>query len=54
MAATPPNAQKRKLDWNIARDVYDNFIKMCSHRGFAPQVELEILMKKYVANEGKI
>lgn len=54
MAASPPNAQKRKMDYNIDRDVYDNFMKMCSKKGFAPQVELELLMKRYIANDGKI
>jgi hypothetical protein len=54
MASTPPGQQKRKLDYNIDREVYDNFTKMCSLKGFAPQVELELLMKKYVNNQGKM
>lgn len=54
MAATPPNAQKRKLDFNIDRDVFDNFMKLCSLKGFAPQVELELLMKRYIASQGRV
>ena len=53
MAATAPGAQKRKLDFQIDRDVFDNFMKMCSLKGFAPQVEIELLMKRYIANQGK-
>jgi len=47
MAATPPDAQKRKLDFNVDRKVYDDFMKACSHKGFAPQVMLEKAMKKF-------
>lgn len=54
MAATPPGSKKRKLDFMIDQVAFDNFMKMCSLKGFAPQVELEILMKKYVAGNGKI
>ncbi len=54
MAATPPGARKRKLDFMVDQVTFDNFMKMCSLKGFAPQVELEILMKRYVANQGKI
>ena len=54
MAATPPGARKRKLDFMIDQAVFDNFMKMCSNKGFAPQVELELLMKKYINSDGKI
>mgnify|MGYP007123724893 CR=1 FL=1 len=47
MAATPPDAQKRKLDYNVDRSIYDVFVKECSHKGFAPQVVLEKLMAKF-------
>jgi hypothetical protein len=47
MAATPPEAQKRKLDFNVDRKVYDDFMKTCSHKGFAPQVVLEKAMRKF-------
>ncbi len=54
MAATPPGARKRKLDFMVDQVTFDSFMKMCSVKGFAPQVELEILMRKYVAANGKI
>jgi hypothetical protein len=44
MAATPPDAQKRKLDFNVDRFTYDAFAKECSHKGFAPQIILEKLI----------
>ena len=51
MAATPPGARKRKLDYNIDQAAYDDFVKFCSHKGFSPQSEVERLMKKYVQNQ---
>ncbi len=47
MAATPPDPRKRKLDYNVAQQVYDEFAKACSRKGFAPQVVLEKLMAKF-------
>jgi hypothetical protein len=47
MAATPPDPRKRKLDYNVAQAVYDDFAKNCSRKGFAPQVILEKLMAKF-------
>jgi hypothetical protein len=47
MAATPPGDKKRKLDYNVDQNVYDTFAKNCSRKGFAQQVVLEKLMKKY-------
>jgi hypothetical protein len=54
MASTPPGARKRKMDYNIDQAAFDDFVKFCSHKGFAPQSEIERLMRKYVQNEGKI
>ena len=48
MAATPKGAQKIRLDYNMDRGIYDDFVKACSHKGYAPQVVLERLMKRYV------
>ena len=48
MAATPPDPKKRKLDYNVSQTVYDEFVKLCSRKGFAPQVILEQAMKKFV------
>ena len=47
MASTPKGPQKMKLDYNIDRQTYDEFIKSCSHKGFAPQIVVERLMKKF-------
>jgi len=47
MAATPPDPRKRKLDFNVAQAVYDDFAKSCSRKGFAMQVVLEKLMAKF-------
>ena len=48
MAATPPGAKKRKLDYMVDQGVFDEFMKACSRKGFAPQVILEQAMKKFV------
>ena len=47
MAATPKKPQKVKLDYNIDKQVYDDFVRMCSKKGFAPNVITERIMKKY-------
>jgi hypothetical protein len=47
MASTPKGPQKMKLDYIIDRQVYDNFIRACSHKGYAPQIIIEKLMQKY-------
>lgn len=48
MAATPKGPQKMKLDYTIDRQAYDDFIRACSHKGYAPQIVIERLMKKYI------
>ena len=50
MASYPPGAQKAKLDYTVDRKAYDEFVKACSGKGFAPQVILEQAMKKFVQN----
>ena len=50
MAATPPGARKRKLEYNVDQVIYDDFIRACSKKGFAPQVILEQAMKKFIQN----
>lgn len=47
MAATPPNPQKVRIDYNIDKATYDSFAKNCSRKGFAPQIVVEKLMKKF-------
>ena len=48
MAATPKGPQKMKLDFNVDRATYDQFIRMCAQRGYAPQIVIEKLMTKFV------
>ena len=48
MAATPPNPRKMRIDYNIDRKIYDDFIKICHKKGFAPQIIVEKAMKKFI------
>ncbi len=50
MAATPPGAKKRKLDFMVDQNAFDDFMKACSRKGFAPQVVLEQAMRKFALN----
>jgi len=47
MAASNKAAQKVKLDYNIDREVYMAFAKMCNSKGFAPNVIVQKIMQKY-------
>ena len=48
MAATPPGPRKRRMEpYNMDQTTYDEFVKACSRKGFAPQVILEQFMKKF-------
>ena len=47
MAATPKGPQKMKLDFNVDRETYDNFIRACVQKGYAPQIVMEKLMKRF-------
>ena len=48
MAATPKGPQKFKIEYLIDKGTYDAFARACSSKGFAPQVVVERLMKRYV------
>jgi hypothetical protein len=48
MAATPKGPQKVRIDYNIDKQIYDEFIRTCSKKGFAPNIVVEKIMKKYV------
>jgi len=50
MAATPKGPQKMKLDYNVDKQTYDDFVRACGHKGYAPQIVMERLMKKYIEN----
>lgn len=47
MAATPKGPQVTRLDVNIDKTTYDNFIRACSAKGYAPKIILEKLMKRF-------
>ena len=47
MGTYPPEAKKREMKANIDQKVYDEFAKACSRKGFAMQVVIEKMMKKY-------
>lgn len=47
MAATPKGPQKIKLDYYVDKGVYDSFVRAVASKGYAPQVILEKLMKKF-------
>lgn len=47
MAATPKGPSRIQLDWYIDREAYNNYVRACSSKGFAPQVVVERLMRKY-------
>lgn len=48
MAATPPNPQKMRVNYNLDRKIYDEFARMCSRKGFAQQIIVEKAMKKFI------
>lgn len=48
MASTPPGAKKKKIDYNVDQAVFDEFMKACSRKGYAPQVLIEQAMRKFV------
>ena len=48
MASTPPGARKKKIDYNVDQVTFDEFMKACSRKGFAPQVVIEQAMRKFV------
>ena len=50
MAATPPSGKKRKLDYMVDQATFDEFMKACSRKGFAPQIILEQAMRKFIQN----
>lgn len=47
MAATPKGPQKATLNQIVDRQTYDAFMKMCSNKGYAPNIVLEKAMKRF-------
>ena len=54
MASTPKGPQKVRIDYNIDKPTYDDFVRMCSKKGFTPNIIVERLMKKYTDNGGQL
>ena len=50
MAATPKAPQKIKLDYYIDKYIYDDFVRAVAKKGYAPNIVLEKLMKKFGEN----
>ena len=53
MAATPKGPQKVRIDYNIDKPTYDQFVRLCSSKCYAPQVAVERMMKKFVESGGQ-
>lgn len=47
MAASLKKQQKVEIKYAIDKQVYDDFVKACTKKGFAPQIVTERLMKKF-------
>ena len=54
MAAKPKDAKKIRIDYNIDKQIYDNFIRMVSKKGFVPTVVVQRMMEKYTSQNGQI
>ena len=54
MAASLKAKQKKKLDYYIDRNVYDEFIRTCTKKGYAPKMVVEKLMNGYSERGGQI
>lgn len=54
MASTPKGPQKVRIDYNIDKPTYDDFVRLVSKKGYVPTVIVERLMKKYVETGGQI
>lgn len=54
MAAKPKAAQKVRIDYNIEKQTYNDFVRLVSKKGFVPTIIVERLMKKYIEQNGQI
>jgi predicted transcriptional regulator len=54
MAATPKGPQKVRIDYNIDKPTYDQFVRICSSKCYAPQIAVERMMKKFVESGGQL
>ena len=54
MASTPKGPQKVRAEYNLDKPTYDDFVRMCSSKGYVPTVVVERLMRRYIENNGQI
>jgi len=47
MPTIPPKPKVRKMDYTVDQTTFDEFVKTCSRKGYAPQVVLQQAMKKF-------
>lgn len=48
MGSKPPEARKRRIEYNIDQAICDEFLRACSRKGYAPQVLIEQFMRKFI------
>lgn len=54
MAAKPKDAKKVRIDYNIDKEIYDDFVRLVSRKGFVPTVVVQIMMKKFIDSNGQM
>jgi hypothetical protein len=54
MASTPKGPQKVRAEYNLDKPTYDDFVRMCSKKGYTPTVIIERMMKKYIDQDGQV
>jgi len=48
MAASLKAPKKMRLDYNIDKDTYVEFVKACSRKGYTPHVVVERIIKRFL------
>lgn len=54
MAATNKAQAKVRMEYSIDKQTYDDFVRMCTKKGFVASVVVEKMMKKYNESGGQI
>ncbi len=54
MAATNKAQAKVRMEYNIDKQTYDDFVRMCTKKGYVPTVIVEKFMKKFNESGGQI
>lgn len=47
MTAIHQAGKKREMRYSIDQGTYDEFVKICTRKGLAPQILIEQFMRKY-------